>query len=134
MNSNLSFIGTNIRRFRKNRKWTQEELAKRADISRIALIHIESGKAVPTLDTLSALAKVFEISIVTVLSPPHDPLPTALNSTQVELGNAPLAPTSTHTPEAELQLFLEVLRGCSLHQLVAVRKIVLSLLSAFNSR
>jgi transcriptional regulator with XRE-family HTH domain len=59
----LCFVGLNVKRFRKQKHWTQEETAKREDISRIALIHIESGRAIPTLETISNLCRVLEVSL-----------------------------------------------------------------------
>ena len=57
-------LAQNIKRFRKQYKLSQEELAKKANITYSTLIKIESGvNKNPTLDTLSKLADVFDISI-----------------------------------------------------------------------
>lgn len=63
MKEKLQNIGRNVRSLRKVRRWTQEELANRAGISRIALIHIESGKALPTLETLASLSGQLDVKL-----------------------------------------------------------------------
>lgn len=131
MNPSLIYIGENIRRFRKNRKWTQEELARRADISRIALIHIESGKALPTLDTLASITAVLNLPMTSLLvkplaRPEFDTAPGAGAGGSLD-GDSPDLDT-------ELQMLTDVLRSCSLHQVTALRKIIESLLATFGSR
>lgn len=76
MKPNLTYIGLNVRQLRKDRKWTQDEASKKAGISRIALIHIESGKAVPTIETLSLLAGIYEVSLTSLLEQ-NRPTPSA---------------------------------------------------------
>lgn len=125
MNSNLTYIGANIRRFRKSRKWTQEEMAKRANISRIALIHIESSKALPTLDTLSALAGVLEIPITSLMAKPITSEPTGTDA-QGE------SPDLTHAVEFELTHIVDSLKACTFSQIVAVRRIIDSVLLGFS--
>lgn len=70
MKDKLQNIRRNVRSLRKVRCWTQEELANRAGISRIALIHIESGKALPTLETLASLSGQLDVSLEELFS--HD--------------------------------------------------------------
>lgn len=57
-------IGTNIRKFRQQRKLTQEKLARLADISLNTLTKIESGFAkTPNIKTVVKIAKALNISI-----------------------------------------------------------------------
>jgi|GEM_PF-3462374 len=125
MNPNLNYIGSNVRRFRKNRKWTQEEMARRANISRIALIHIESGKAVPTLDTLASLANVLEIPMTSLLSRP------------VERDSGLAAAVSADPGEVdaidyELRGIIDKLRSCNLNQVVTLRKVIDTVLLGYQ--
>ena len=51
------YIAANIARLRLDRQLTQEELAQKAGLSRIALGKIERGTVVPRTRTLTALGK-----------------------------------------------------------------------------
>lgn len=65
---NHRFGGT-VRKLRKERGWTQEALAERADLDRSFLGEIERGHAVSSLHTIVKLAKAFEQTPGTLL---HD--------------------------------------------------------------
>ena len=52
-----------VRLFRKERKITQAELAKRAGICRAALSMIENESTVPSVETAAKLAQVLETTI-----------------------------------------------------------------------
>jgi len=57
-------LSQNIKRLRKQHKLSQENLAKKAEITYSTLIKIESGaNKNPTLDTMRKLAGAFEVSI-----------------------------------------------------------------------
>ena len=57
-------LSVNIKKLRKKHHLSQEELAKKANITYSTLIKIESGNNKnPTLDTLTKLASVFKIKI-----------------------------------------------------------------------
>lgn len=53
----------NIKRLRKERNWSQTELAKRIDAHLSHLNRIENGKYAPTLDTVIAISNAFGVSI-----------------------------------------------------------------------
>jgi len=59
-------IGKRIRQERRRLKLTQEELAERADISANFLGHIERGTKRPTLNTLTKIADVLQVSMGTL--------------------------------------------------------------------
>ena len=130
MNSNLSYIGSNVRQLRKARKWTQDEAARKAGISRIALIHIESGKAVPTIETLSSLAGVYEVPLTSLL------VRSAADRTDLAEGGleAPLGAEGVDAFEYELGQINRVLKGCSLSEVLAIRRVVESIMSGFLER
>lgn len=52
-----------IREYRKQRKWTQDELAKRIGVERSAVAKWESGKSQPQAARFVALAEVFGCSV-----------------------------------------------------------------------
>ncbi|HBF0791719.1 TPA: helix-turn-helix domain-containing protein [Clostridioides difficile] len=55
-------IGENIKTFRKDRRMTQEQLAEKAGISRVALGNYEREERVPNLDILEKLATALDTS------------------------------------------------------------------------
>lgn len=59
-------IKNRLKVLRAERDWTQEELAKRAKISRQAVISIEKYKYQPSLELAFTLAEVFELPITDV--------------------------------------------------------------------
>ena len=57
-------LAQSIKKLRKQKKLSQEKLARLADISYNTIIKIETGKANnPTFDTLSKLADAFSVSM-----------------------------------------------------------------------
>ena len=57
-------LAQNIKKLRKKHKLSQEELAKKADITYSTLIKIESGaNKNPTIKTLKKIADALEVSI-----------------------------------------------------------------------
>jgi transcriptional regulator with XRE-family HTH domain len=57
-------LSANLKKLRKQKKLSQDKLARLADIPYNTLVKIESGKSNnPTFETLSKLADVFNISI-----------------------------------------------------------------------
>lgn len=48
---------------RKELGWTQEELAKKADISRAYLANIEAGKYTPSLEVAKKLSEILKKSV-----------------------------------------------------------------------
>lgn len=53
---------------RKQKGWTQEQLAERIYVSRTAVSKWESGKGYPSIDSLKALAQVYDVTIDALLS------------------------------------------------------------------
>jgi len=64
MSKEISQIGKNIKKLRKQKALSQDRLSKLADISYNTVIKLESGGITnPSSDTLQKLAKALEISI-----------------------------------------------------------------------
>lgn len=60
----MSSIANNLKRLRKNKKLSQERLARLANVANNTIIKIEAGKNKnPTLDTLKKISRVFNISM-----------------------------------------------------------------------
>ncbi|MED1557559.1 helix-turn-helix transcriptional regulator [Bacillus paramycoides] len=58
----------NIKRYRKEKKMTQKELAEKANISRSYLGDLEGGRYNPSLDTLNTIAKALNVNINLLLT------------------------------------------------------------------
>lgn len=63
MNDMIKLIGERIRNLRKERNWTQEELAYRANIHRSHLGEIERGETNVTVESIAKIASAFEITL-----------------------------------------------------------------------
>lgn len=60
----MSNLADNLKRLRKTKGFTQEKLARLADLTNNTIIKIEAGKNQnPTLDTLKRIAQALEISV-----------------------------------------------------------------------
>jgi transcriptional regulator with XRE-family HTH domain len=52
-----------VRRIRKELGWSQERTAAEAGIDRVTLVHVETGKSSPTVDTLQKLATALGVEV-----------------------------------------------------------------------
>lgn len=64
----LKTIGENIRKHRKDKGLSQEELANRCDMDRTYLSDIENAKYNVTLKKLCEIANILEVKIVEMLA------------------------------------------------------------------
>ena len=65
MNSDFyARLGKNIKYYRKQKNWTQQELADKMGISLNFMGKIEVAFSKPSLDTLIDFAEVFDISVL----------------------------------------------------------------------
>ena len=62
-------IAANVARLRLDRRLTQEDLATKAGLSRVALGKIERGSVVPRAQTLDALAKALAVPVGELVTP-----------------------------------------------------------------
>jgi transcriptional regulator with XRE-family HTH domain len=89
-------LGRRIAAHRSKLGWTQQQLAERLAISRVAVSHLESGMTVPGERTVALLASVFKVE-------PHD----LVAGTTYPAGKAErLPPVVARHTEVELQLEL----------------------------
>jgi len=54
-------VGANVRRYRKERGWSQEELAFECEIHRTYISGVERGIRNPTIVVLEKIAKVLKV-------------------------------------------------------------------------
>lgn len=59
----ISLIGKYIKDYRKERGWTQEELAQKSGMSKISIGNYERGDRCPTLDNLQKIADALEVPV-----------------------------------------------------------------------
>ncbi len=67
MNTNI--ISKYLQLLRKKHNYTQDELAKKLDISRQAVSKLETGAAIPDLEILLKISKLYGITINDILEP-----------------------------------------------------------------
>ena len=58
-----NLITNKLKVFRAMRNWTQEELARRAVVTRKTINTVENGKYIPSTYLALKLAKVFDVSV-----------------------------------------------------------------------
>ena len=56
-------LGENIKLYRKKQKLTQVDLANKAGISRTYLSDLENGRYMPSIETISNIAKILNIDL-----------------------------------------------------------------------
>ena len=66
-----TILGSNLRKFRGCREWSQMELAEKADISMNFLSEIERGNKWPSSETLQNLADSLDIEIYELFRADH---------------------------------------------------------------
>ena len=61
-------FGQKLQQLRKEKQWTQEQLAEELYVSRTAISKWESGKGYPNIDSLKSISNLFAVSIDDLLS------------------------------------------------------------------
>lgn len=64
--------GDSIKKFRKQKGYTQKQLAEKAGISRTALIRYENGETSPSSQILQQIAAVLEVSVSVLIDEGDD--------------------------------------------------------------
>jgi transcriptional regulator with XRE-family HTH domain len=66
----LQDVAANVRNARRARDWSQDRLAREADVSRRMLVAIESGETNVSLGTLCRVAVALDVPFVDLIRPP----------------------------------------------------------------
>jgi transcriptional regulator with XRE-family HTH domain len=69
----LQLLGTNVRRLRDERGWSQERLATESELDRTYISGVERGVRNPTLAVVARLAEAFAVPAFELLRPTHEP-------------------------------------------------------------
>ncbi|UYG93222.1 helix-turn-helix domain-containing protein [Cytobacillus firmus] len=56
-------LGDRLRKLRNDHNWTQEDIARKLELSRGTYAHYEINKRQPDYDTLKKLSEIFDVSI-----------------------------------------------------------------------
>lgn len=80
-----AFLAENLRRLRKERHWSQEELAFEAELHRTFVAHVERQVRNISLDNLEKLARAFGVQTFELLVPRFPDSPSASSSRQSRL-------------------------------------------------
>ncbi len=64
---NYEFLGNQIRKQRKLKKYTLEQLAEKLDVSTTFIGQIERAKGIPSVETLVKIANALEVSVDSLL-------------------------------------------------------------------
>ena len=59
----MNNVGKNIKKLRKEKNITQDQLAEQLHVTRQAISNWEIGKTQPEIETLSAMAEYFEVTV-----------------------------------------------------------------------
>jgi transcriptional regulator with XRE-family HTH domain len=63
-----------LRRIRKERGWSQQRLADRANVDKVTIVHIEGGKVSPKVETLEKLAAALKVDLADLFPKAQAPL------------------------------------------------------------
>lgn len=80
MSSIAVIIGKNVRRFRKGKKLTQEELARMVNVSGSYIGYLERGIQIPSLKLLEKMALSLEVELALLLTNPDNTRTQELNT------------------------------------------------------
>ena len=110
-------LGKIIRDLRENHNYTQKELAKALNITPACLSKYETGRSVPSYDTLSKIADIFNVSVDYLIGRNSVQYDFSIlskkiykNTTILDIDNSIAQLDSVH-----MRLFIEILELLSFH-------------------
>ena len=78
-------LGESLKKIRKQYKMTQEDVAKFLGVSRSGYTYYETGKTVPSIETLRKLAMMYDTTIDNIVGVPAKKSSTGKNITDITL-------------------------------------------------
>lgn len=85
-----AIVAENLRRFRENMGYTQQQIANALKVDRSTYSCYELGKTSPDIDTLGVLARIFRVSISELIGENSVAAPPAVNETVFSLRKQPI--------------------------------------------
>jgi transcriptional regulator with XRE-family HTH domain len=64
-------LAATVRRLRKERGWSQTDLAAETEVEQSAISLIENGRANPTLLMLESIARALDVAFIELFAPPR---------------------------------------------------------------
>jgi transcriptional regulator with XRE-family HTH domain len=64
-------IGDRVRRERQSRRWTLDQLAEAAEVSRRMVVNVEQGSANPSVGILLRISDALGVGLPALVEPPH---------------------------------------------------------------
>lgn len=71
MNDHIEALSANVRRLRETHGLSLSELGERSGVAKATLFKVERGQTNPTLDTMLAIARTFDVSVPDLISLPE---------------------------------------------------------------
>lgn len=124
-------IGETIRNIRKQKSYTQIEVAERAGIAVNSLRLYESGSRHPTLDNLNKIAKALEVPISDLLSASFVP-ERSIKRVRIALDSDSEKSVLLNTNEQELEAFHEYLNNMGYEAKIDLKRFDLNVSEASN--
>ena len=101
-----TIFGRQVRRYRRQRSWTQTELSREVGLSLDMIGRLERGQAAPSLDTIEKMAATFSVA------------PALL------LGGAPLTGDASSDRERAVQRIFAMLSGADDPDLERIEQVI----------
>jgi transcriptional regulator with XRE-family HTH domain len=97
-------IGKTINELRDERRWTQEELAARANITAANISRIENGKHGPSVQLLESLAQAFGLMVYQLIAiAENEKLPAAIQ--RFDFDESKLLTSFRNMPNEQREIF-----------------------------
>ncbi|WP_195570825.1 helix-turn-helix transcriptional regulator [Paenibacillus sp. 1001270B_150601_E10] len=90
-------LGKRLRQLRRQRKWSQEQVARQIGVTRSAYSHYEINSRQPVYDTICKLSVLFEVSIDYLINPDIEDVEPAKTKILLQLWQAMDEADKEHT-------------------------------------
>lgn len=105
-----SLVGRNLKRLRKQHRWSLEELSLHSGVSRAMLGQMEQGKSIPSIKTLWQVAQALSVSVSWFLQTHHDTpvlfiTPSEAEASVLAQGEAELRPLHVNSEGSRDEFF-----------------------------
>lgn len=117
MRKSIYYIGQRIKERRKEKRWTQKDLAQRIGTSYKYLSHIENSVKFPSLEMLVCLSRELDVSLDYLISSDSDP--TTNSDDSAEQINILLSASSPEEYSFLIELITFIHKSINKHDLLS---------------